>query len=412
LLATVRDDRRSTAFSAHAERYGPLRYAIRGGELLAELDRSGLTGRGGAAFSTAQKLRAVAGARGRPVVVANGAEGEPTSGKDRALLRSVPHLVLDGALLAADALDAREVHIAVCRTSVRELGSLNAAIEERVRSDGQLRAFIRLVAVPEGFVVGEETALVHYLNGGAAKPTFTPPRPFERGVGGRPTLVQNVETLAQLALIARFGGDWFRELGTEEAPGSALVTVSGAVRRPGVHELAFGTSFESLLEEAGGLTADVSAFLVGGYFGSWIPAEVAQTLRLLDADLQQHKASLGAGAIVAMPAAACALADVARVARYLAAESAGQCGPCMHGLSAIADGIERLVEGRGDDRSRLRHWVDSVRGRGACKHPDGATRFVGTALEVFADEVEAHLNYGRCRSRLAPVLPIPEKSLE
>ena len=411
LLATVRDDPRPVTFRAHVARYGPVRDAMRGGELVDELAGSGLTGRGGASFSTADKLRAVAAARGRPVIVVNGAEGEPTSAKDRTLLRSVPHLVLDGAFLAADALGAREIYVAVCHTSTLELAALEAAVGER-RSDGAgPRASIHVVPVPTGFVAGEETALVRFLNGGPAKPTFTPPRPFERGIGGKPTLVQNVETLAQLALIGRFGGDWFRELGTEREPGSSLVTITGAVRRPGVHEVALGTPFANPLQEAGGLTADVSAFLVGGYFGSWISAEAALTLRVLDADLDRHGAALGARAILAMPAGACALADVARVTRYLAAESAGQCGPCVHGLAAIAGGVERLVDGRGDDRAQLARWVETVRGRGTCKHPDGATRFVASALKVFADEVETHLRYGRCRSRTAPVLPVPQKRL-
>jgi NADH:ubiquinone oxidoreductase subunit F (NADH-binding) len=409
LLATIRDDRRPVTFGAHLDHYGPIHEAARGRELLAELGRSGLTGRGGASFPTGAKLGAVAAGRGRPVVVVNGAEGEPTSAKDRALLRSVPQLVLDGAVLAADALHAREIYVAVSRTAAPELAAVEAAVEERSRAGGDPRVFIRVVHVPVGFVVGEETALVHYLNGAAAKPTFTPPRPFERGVGGRPTLVQNVETLAQLALVARFGGDWFRELGTAREPGSVLVSVSGAVRRPGIHEVALGASFTNLVEEAGGSTADVSAFLVGGYFGSWLSADIAQTLRLLDADLEPHGAALGTRAIVAMPAGTCALHEVARVARYLAGESAGQCGPCVHGLAALADGVERLVAGHADDRPSLVRWVESIRGRGACKHPDGATRFVGSALKVFADDVETHLRYGRCRSPAASMLPVPEK---
>jgi NADH:ubiquinone oxidoreductase subunit F (NADH-binding) len=287
--------------------------------------------------------------------------------------------------------------------------ALEAAIAERARADADTRVSFRLVRAPTGFVAGEETALVQFVNGGPAKPTFTPPRPFERGVRGAPTLVQNVETLAHLALIARFGGDWFREVGTDGEPGSTLVTISGAVRRPGVREIAVGTSLADVLDEAGGLTAPVSAFLVGGYFGTWIPAESPATLRLCDADLARHDATLGARGIVAMPADACALGEVVRVARYLAAESSGQCGPCTNGLTSIAEGLERLVTGVADDRGRLRRWVETVRGRGACKHPDGATRFVSSALKVFADEVETHLRYGRCRSTVAGILPVPEE---
>jgi NADH:ubiquinone oxidoreductase subunit F (NADH-binding) len=382
---------------------------MRGGELLDELERSRLTGRGGASFPTAQKLGAVGASPRRPVVLVNGAEAEPVSAKDRALLASAPHLVLDGACLVAEALDAREIYVAVSRSSRLALAALETAVAERTRSGADPRIATRVVPVPSGFVVGEETALVHFVNGGPAKPTFTPPRPFERGIGHRPTLVQNVETLAHVALIARFGADWFREVGTEHEPGSTLVTVSGAVRRRGVHEVALGTLLTEVFDEAGGLTSPVSAFLVGGYFGTWISADAVSTLRLLDADLARHGATLGARGIVAMPADACALTDVAHVARYLAGESAGQCGPCMHGLAAIANGLERLVTGRGDDRTRLRRWVETVRGRGACKHPDGAARFVDSALKVFADEVETHLRYGRCRAAAAGVLPIPQE---
>jgi NADH:ubiquinone oxidoreductase subunit F (NADH-binding) len=408
LLAGVREDGHAESLRSHVHRYGTVNGAAGGGDLISLIEASGLTGRGGASFPAAAKLRAVAEGRRRPIVLVNGLEGEPASGKDRALLRALPHLVLDGAVLAAAALEAKEVLVGVGRESAREHAALAAAVAERARSRVDPRVSIGVVAVPSGFVAGEETALVQFLNGGPAKPTFTPPRPFERGVDGVPTLVLNVETLAQVALIGRFGSDWFRELGTAHEPGSALVTITGAVRRPGVHELALGATFARLVEEAGGLAGPVSAFLVGGYFGTWLRAEVAVERRLLDADLKRHGAALGARAIVALPEDVCALDEIARIARYLSNESAGQCGPCIHGLAAIADGVERIAAGNGDDRTQLARWVDVVRGRGACQHPDGATRFVSSALDVFADEVQMHLRYGRCRGRTAGILPVPQ----
>lgn len=409
LIASVRDDGRPESLRGHVYRYGALRDAARGHEFVAAVEASGLTGRGGASFPAGAKLRAVAERRRRPVVLVNGAEGEPASGKDRALLRALPHLVLDGAILAAEALHATQVVVTVGRGSRLEQAALAAAIGELEESGAVGPVSIRVVPVPTGFVAGEETALMQFLNGGPAKPTFTPPRPFERGVGGAPTLVQNVETLAHMALIARFGSAWFRQLGTPMEPGSTLATVSGAVQRPGVHEIALGSTFPTLIEAAGGFTRPVSAFLVGGYFGTWIAPDAAAKLRLLDADLARHGATLGARAVVALPADACAVGEIVRVTRYLAEESAGQCGPCLHGLQAIADGIERVASGEGDDRERLARWVDVVRGRGACKHPDGATRFVASALDVFAHEVEAHLRYGRCRGALAGALPVPRR---
>jgi NADH:ubiquinone oxidoreductase subunit F (NADH-binding) len=387
-------------------RYGTPADATRGGALIAEVEASGLAGRGGASFPTAVKLESVAGGRRRPVVLANGAEGEPASGKDRALLRALPHLVLDGAVLAADAVGARDVVLALPGPAAVERTSVEAALEERRRHRLDLHVTIRLADVPPRFVTGEETALVRYLNGGPAKPTFTPPRPFERGIGGAPTLVNNVETLAHVALIARFGGDWFRELGTSAEPGSVLTTLSGAVRRPGVYEVALATSFADVLAGAGGLTRGVSAFLVGGYFGSWVRTDDALALRFLEADLSRHGASLGARAVIALPDDTCAVGEVARVARYLASESAGQCGPCVRGLDAVAAALARLESGDADERPRLARWVSMIRGRGACRHPDGATAFVVSALDAFATEVDLHLRYGRCRNTVHGVLPV------
>src|SRR5205807_5942897 len=197
---------------------------------------------------------------------------------------------------------------------------------------------LEVLTVKTGFVSGEETALVNRLGGGPAKPTFVPPRPFERGI-----LVQNVETLAQLALVARHGPHWFRSLGGEEEPGSALVTITGAVVRPGVYEVALGERLDRVLGAAGGPSEPLRALLVGGYFGGWVDASRAAWLRLLDADLRAAGAMLGARAIVALPATADGLRESARIARYLADESAGQCGPCVNGLAAIAGALERLA---------------------------------------------------------------------
>src|SRR5512132_1475277 len=181
--------------------------------LLEMIERSGLCGRGGGGFPTGHKLRAVAGGRRRPVVVANGAEGEPMSMKDKVLCSTAPHLVLDGAAVAAAALGAAEVVVVVDRSADDARAAVAHAIEER-RTARVDRVSFRTADSPTRYLAGEESALVHWLNGGPAKPTLVPPRPFERGVGGRPTLVQNVETLAHIALIARFGDSWFRGIVT------------------------------------------------------------------------------------------------------------------------------------------------------------------------------------------------------
>jgi NADH:ubiquinone oxidoreductase subunit F (NADH-binding) len=404
LLAGLRSDG-PVSLDRHLARLGPLPRV----DLIAAVEASGLRGRGGASFPTGRKLRTVAAQRRRPVVVVNATEAEPVSGKDKVLLGYAPHLVLDGAAAVAGALGAREAIVAVNERATVEGAAVARALEERARRGGDGRIRFRLATIPARFVAGEETALVAVLNGGGPKPTFKPPLPFERGVRGAPTLVQNAETLAHVALIARFGAAWFREVGTPEEPGSALVTISGAIRRPGVYEVALGTPLAELVADAGGPAEVPQAFLIGGYFGTWVSAAEAHELDLSAAGLRSAGASLGAGAIVVLPQSACGLAETARVARYLAGESAGQCGPCVHGLDAIAGALEQLGRcEQGDSRERLGRWLGLVKGRGACRHPDGAARFVGSALEVFAAEAVRHLRQGRCPRGARHVLPVPE----
>jgi NADH:ubiquinone oxidoreductase subunit F (NADH-binding) len=414
LLAGIHAGRPVT-LGEHLGRHGPLaRISPRDTAWLFGLvEASGLRGRGGSSFPTATKLRAVAAQRGRPVVVVNGTEGEPVSGKDRVLLRHAPHLVLDGAVTAATVLGARKVVVAVSEGAREELTVLGEAIASRVRASTDGRVACELAAVPPGFVSGEETALVRFLNGGPALPTTKPPLPFERGVGGAPTLVQNTETLAHLALIVRAGADWFRAVGTPAEPGSMLVTISGAVHRPGVHELAFGTPLSELVSRAGGFSEPPRAVLVGGYFGTWVSAADAELLRLSDADLGRRGAALGAGAIAVLPASACGVVETARVVGYLAGESAGQCGPCVHGLAAISDSLAGLAglagrERAGDGRVLVRRLAQ-VTGRGACRHPDGVARLVHSTLAVFADEVKRHAAGRHCGGASRPVLPVPKR---
>jgi NADH:ubiquinone oxidoreductase subunit F (NADH-binding) len=375
--------------------------------LLAEIEASGLTGRGGAAFPAAAKLRAVAQGRS-PVVVANGAEGEPASAKDKTLIAADPHLVIDGAVVAARIVGAQEIFLTAGRADGRGLVALEHAAAER--DDG---IALHVVAVPERFVAGQETALVNWLNGGLAKPTVD--RVFERGVSGRPTLVQNVETLANLALIARHGAEWFRRLGTPNEPGTALVTALGAVRAPGVGEIELGTTLRDVLGNFGGMTAMPHALLVGGYFGTWVSARDVLDRPFTDEALRPFGASLGARLVIVLPHDACGLAETARTVRYLARESAEQCGSCFFGLPAIAEAFEHLAFGTGDAAQavgRLSQLVPQVEGRGACALPTGATRLVTSALRVFAQEVERHRAGSCCGPSHPHVVPIPDRTDE
>lgn len=409
LLLGLHADGRPLDISEHLHLHGPLPGRLGRESLLDAVDASGLRGRGGAGFPTGRKLRAVASSRGRKVVLANGVEGEPPSGKDKVLLRYAPHLVLDGMEVAARAVGADQAILAVPQ-GAGELTVLQGALRDRDRSD---RLETTLAAVPHAFVTGEETALINAVEHGRPRPTATPPRPFERGIGGRATLVQNVETLAQLALIARHGHGWFRQIGTRDEPGSTLVTLSGAVRRPGVYEVPLGTPIEELVAQAGGATQPPRAVLVGGYFGTWLEARTALDCELSETSLGAVGACLGARAIVVLPEGSCALAEIARVSRFLADESSGQCGPCVHGLDAIADATASLRRAETfDDEFRIRRWLDQIEGRGGCRHPDGAARFLRSAFDVFADEVALHTRDGRCSGSDLHLLPIPVRRVQ
>jgi NADH:ubiquinone oxidoreductase subunit F (NADH-binding) len=391
LLAGLDPKGATMTLAEHEAVHGPMP-RLSSSDLISAVERSGLRGRGGADFPTAVKLRSVAARRRATVLVVNGSETEPASAKDRLLLSRLPHMVLDGAVLAARAIGTRQIVVKFSDAAPEVLHALEGAAS--VRGDDDVT--IELAVGPQGYVTGEETSVIQFLNKGVAKPTFVPPRPYERGYRGRPTLVQNPETLAQLALIARFGPDWFRELGSPADPGSALVTISGAVAAPGVYELAFGTPMTDLLAAAGGAVQPLRALLVGGYFGTWVQASRAFSLRLSREDLRSVGCSLGSGVLFALGESWCGLHESARVIDYLANESAGQCGPCVHGLAAIADSVGAMADGIAHQRERdqVLRWTAEIRGRGACHHPDGAARFVESALAVFANELESHRSVG------------------
>jgi len=393
----------AVSLPGHLARYGPPPAGLgrpQRDSLIAEVDRAGLTGRGGAGYPTARKLAAVAAGRS-PVVVANGTEGEPASAKDKALMARSPHLVLDGAVLAAEMVGAREVVIVAHRAARRVIDD---AVAERGRAALD-RVRIKVRTAADRFVAGEASAVVHWIERGVPAPKASPPRLSERGLHGAPTLVQNVETLAHLALIARYGAAWFRSVGTPAEPGSMLVTVLGAVREPAVLEIAIGTGIGQVLDQAGGPTAPLQALLLGGYFGDWVPAAAAMSRPFSSAGLADLGAGPGAGLIAALPADACGLRETARVVRYLAGESAGQCGPCRFGLDAIAGQVEQLADGSGTDPGLLWRWLAQVDGRGGCAHPSGVVRLIRSSLRTFSGEQRRHAP-GWC-SGTASVLPVP-----
>jgi NADH:ubiquinone oxidoreductase subunit F (NADH-binding) len=375
------------SLATHRQRLGPLP-ALGSGELIAELESSGLLGRGGAGFPVGRKWRTVAErSSGRAVVLANGAEGEPLSHKDRSLMAARPHLVIDGALLGARAVGADDIIFYIGAEHRVADAAMRRALAER---SADIRGRVQIVSAPAGYVSGEESAAVHFVNAGDARPTTTPPRPFDRGVGGSPTLVQNVESLALAALIARHGHRWYKDTG--RASGIGLVTVSGAVTHPGVQEIGFGSTLGDVAAAAGGLRGEAEAVLLGGYFGGWAEVEEQWGLPLEPRSMRSRGLALGCGVVHFLAAQSCGVEATSRILAYLASQSARQCGPCVFGLSAIAAATQRLAmrSPHADDLDRIVRWGGHLAGRGACHHPDGAAGLLRSALELFADEFVEH----------------------
>lgn len=379
---------------SHLRTFGPMP-EIAANELLREVDASGLLGRGGAGFPTARKIMALraastASTSSRPVVIANGGEGEPLSQKDAALQRHAPHLVIDGLLLLARLVDASEL---IINTAPAQRPYLAAALAER--SDA---AQLRLVNADASFISGEASAVVGALEGRKPVPRDNIVRLATSGYRGRPTLVQNVETLANLGLVARFGAQWFRSVGTHSDPGTRLLTVSSSTQRsaPTVIEVPSGITVADAMTAGGIDPTNTAAALIGGYHGTWILSDAFGAPLSTDG-LHVLGASPGAGIVVALDRQSCPINYSATIVKYLARQSARQCGPCVNGLPAIAKTIARLAEGERTPAlvAELERLAAVVSGRGSCHHPDGTVRFVLSTLSAFQTEVHAHLD-GRC----------------
>jgi NADH:ubiquinone oxidoreductase subunit F (NADH-binding) len=369
---------------------GALPWQGQHGRLIGVLERAGLTGRGGAGFPTWRKLAAVV-TGDRPTVIGNGAEGEPASAKDKTLLTRAPHQVLDGLQLVAEAVNAADCYLYVPAPLAAHLRTVLAQ-----RAAARRDVFpVTVIDAPDTFIAGEETAVIARIAGKPALPRDKRVRITEAGLRGRPTVVQNVETLAQVAFIARYGPDRFRAAGTAAEPGTFLATVSGAVTAPGVYEAPQGIPLGGLLDLAGGPATALDAVLVGGYHGTWLP--MLPDLRISRAGLAPYGGTPGAGVVYALPSVRCGLAETARITQYLADQGARQCGPCLNGLPAMAHTLGRLASGDRDPGlpAQIEHLAALVVNRGACHHPDGTTRMVRSALRVFAGEIDRHLA-GHC----------------
>jgi NADH:ubiquinone oxidoreductase subunit F (NADH-binding) len=383
-------------YQTHLQTFGPLDTGAGHSSLLGELERSGLTGRGGAGFAAWRKLQATEEARtsrvmaNRPVVIANGAEGEPLSLKDKSLLENAPHLVIDGLLAAATAVHATKTYVYATSQSLEALGP---ALSERQDAER-----ISLAEAPDRFISGEASAVVNSIETGVALPQDRVKRLSEAGYKRRPTLVHNVETLAHIALVARYGSAWFRGTGSQRDPGTRLVTVTGKVPGDRVMEVPGDSMLAEVLRAGGVDLMGVRAVLVGGFHGTWVERDELDAPLSADG-LAPLGASPGAGILSVLGHNECGLRATSSILDYLAEESARQCGPCMFGLPELARMFGELAAGSRDRAllARLRGLAADLTGRGSCHHPDGTTRMAASALTAFRDDVHAHLA-GHCLS--------------
>jgi NADH:ubiquinone oxidoreductase subunit F (NADH-binding) len=373
--------------AAHLARLGEL---PRGTVELVELvEQTGLSGHGGAHVPAALKWRALAAGHGPLTVVANGAESEPVAGKDGTLLRQRPHLVLDGLQLTAEALGAQRAVIWLHGDDLGARRALRTALAQRPWTVAGPQ--IEILDGPVHYLAGEASAITRAVQGGPALPTVRR-RPADPRAPR--TLVHNVETLARLALLAR-----------GQAPTTTrLLSVLGSARA--VLEVERSTAFADLLGSLG-WTTPPQAVLLGGYGGLWAPWGRVADLPVDEGALRAHGLTLGAGVIVPLSAQACGVRQTAALVRYLASMSARQCGPCVFGLPALADSCDALAAGRrsGGAVTRLLDDAALVEGRGACHHPDGATRLVASAVATFGADIEAHAAGRPCEGAHRVVLP-------
>ena len=348
-------------------------------EVLDQVADQALRGYGGASFPVARKWQAALRSGGRGYVVANGAESEPASSKDASLMQLRPHLVLDGLNLAARSTRADRGVLWLKRGAWHSRAALERALAER-RAAGLDDVPITIAEGPAHYLSGESSAVVNGLSARPALPsTHRVPAAFS-GIAGRPTVVHNVETLARVSLVASGRARRGDRLLTISTPEGQTVVEAGAEDRLG-----------ALIS---GLTNhEISAALLGGYGGVWRAWESVATRPLGDVG-----SDVNAGIVMTLPSGACGVVTTASIVRYLASSSAKQCGPCIFGLGELADVMDRVAAGRArrGDVARLRQVSDTVAGRGACRHPDGAITMLGTAITTFASDFGAHRRTQRC----------------
>lgn len=373
-------------------------------QIVDEVKKSGLRGRGGAGFPTGLKWSFVPRNTGKPTyLLCNADEGEPGTFKDRDIMRYDPHLLIEGMLMSGFALGVKDAYIYIRGEFANEANILDHAVEEayaaNLLGDNILGTeFSMNLTVHRGagaYICGEETALIESLEGRPGRPRFKPPFPAIEGFYRCPTVVNNVETLATVPAILEFGGAWHAAIGVPNNTGMKIFSVSGHVNKPGNYEVPMGTSLRTLIEEyCGGLQHGTvpKVIIPGGSSTPWLVAEHYDTPLTYDA-MMKAGSMLGAGAVIVMDETADLIAVTRRLAHFYAHESCGQCTPCREGTGWIERIMNRVEVGQGceEDLQVLNDAAEHMAGRTICALADGAAAPILSLLKYFPDEVRARL---------------------
>ncbi len=382
--------------------------------IIEQIKNSALRGRGGAGFPTGLKWSFMPRRLpGDKYIVCNSDEGEPGTCKDRDILRFNPHQVIEGMIIAGYTIGAQTGYNYIRGEFYEPIERFEAALEE-AREAGYLGKdllgsgfnFQLHTHVGAGaYICGEETALLESLEGKKGQPRYKPPFPAGYGLYGRPTTINNTESLASIPVILQHGADWFHELGTPNNGGSKIFCMTGHVNKPGNYEVPLGTPFAELLELAGGVRNghQLKAVIPGGSSTPVVPAEIMMGLDMSYDGIAKARSMLGAGSVIVMDDSTCMVKALQRIAYFYYEESCGQCTPCREGTGWLYRVVKRIEEGQGrqEDLDRLVDVAENINGNTICALGDAAAAPVVSFIKHFRDEFQYHIDHGRCMDNTA-----------
>lgn len=377
--------------------------------VLKEITESGLRGRGGAGFPTGKKWEfARQCAEQTRYVVLNGGEDEPGSKKDRLLLENLPHLVVEGVILTAYAVGAAKAYLYINALYETAIRSISDGMEEAKREGywGErilgtpFSVDLTLVAAPANYVAGEDTAVLEVIEGRSPLPRQKPPFPATAGLFAKPTIVNNVETLANVAPIIAKGAQWYRGFGTQESPGTMIFSLNEEVNRPGIYELPFGTSLRHLIEECGGGLKDgktIKAILPGGPSSAFLTPDKID-IPLDHQSLRAAESSIGCGVVQLIAEGECLVEETLKIAEFFARESCGQCPACRMETNMLATMLKKLQQGQGGEAllDQFGKVIAFNKGKGFCSLVNMPGPPIESALKLFRPDFDYHLVNGRC----------------